>query len=564
MTDDRTFGKLVSGLSLDERRDLLDKFRSQAGILKAPLYDDTKDAHIGSFGDNYENLSWVMRLLYKLQGLFKGKSPKELFDDRQVAHIGKIINSQAPGLYDYRADLLLSEMYEKLAELRGAARFFYRVLDRSINKDKEAFYAFLASLEMGDIHQRLMDLTNPDYLTSNHPNIWEGELRQLALNNLHDSLQGISENEKSRMYGNVRALSCLKALAAFLFDRLLLNFSLEKKTKSSVCTGRFVKDMLLALEDVLFSLKQPPSMALLESLFFFNLQNQQGELNSDVASEMQRLLAQAENSLEKIRDFNRNVPLLLILRCITRNMRLEPKDMGGGEDWFVIYRDYWKRQIDEKFNTYIRKRRYENLIETFNAFFENTPLNLLENAESPQDPEGFPIANVYSLSCLKTFFQMTFVEDMNQYFSVILLEGIFFRKEKQIVFTESYNNILKVGEVIQQFERKIAPEGDYGKSYSINTGKEMSSVSIKQRKSQAVFEEAVEEAEQIVSNTRKAILNMINILVEIVNSKIDAPVNLSYVSGRMPGFIKGLTSSLGRLQQFIQLLDTISDIEDGR
>ena len=245
-------------------------------------------------------------------------------------------------------------------------------------------------------------------------------------------------------------------------------------------------------------------------------------------------------------------------------MRLEPKDMGGGEDWFVIYRDYWKRQIDEKFNTYIRKRRYENLIETFNAFFKSTSLSLLENAESPQNPEGFPIPNVYSLSCLKTFFQMTFIEDMNQYLSVILLEGIFFRKEKQSLFTESYNNILKVGEVIQHFESKIAPGGDYGKSYFINTGKEASSISIKQRRSQAVLAEAVEEAEQIVSNTRKAVLNMTGILREIIDSKIDAPVNLSYVSSRMPGFIKGLTSSTVHLQQFMQLLDTINTIEDGR
>jgi hypothetical protein len=560
MTEDRTFGKLVSGLSLDERRDLLDKFRNQSVLSKALLYDDRKDADIDFFGDDYENLSWLMRMVYKIQGLFKGKSPRQLFDDRQVIRVGKIINSQAPGFYDYRAGLLLPEMYENLVELRDAARFFYRMLDQSINKDKEAFYAFLASLEMGDVHQRLVNLTNPEYLASNRG---ERELRQLVLDNLDNSLHGINENEKSRMYSNVRALSCLKALAAFLFDRLLLNFSLEKKVRGFVCTGRFVKDMLLALEDVLFSLKQPPSMALLESLFIFNLQNQQGELNSDIAAEMQRLLAQAENSLEKIRAFNRNVPLLLILRCMSRNMRLEPKDIGGGEDWFVSYRDYWRRRIDEKFHTYIRKRRYENLIETFNTFFKSTPLNLLENAESPQNPEGFPLPNVYSLSCLKTFFQMTFVEDMNQYLSIILLEGIFFRKEKLSLFTESYNDILKVGEIIQRFENQIAPGGDYGKSYFINTGKEMTSQSIKQRRSQAVLAEAVEEAERIVSNTRKAVLNMSAILGEIIDSKIDTPVNLSYVSSKSPGFLKGLTSSVSRLQQFIQLLDTINTIEDG-
>jgi hypothetical protein len=564
MSEDRTFGRLVAGLSLDERMDLLDKFKTQSAISKAPLYDDTNDAAIDSFGENYENLSWFMRLFYRFQGLFKGRSPKQIFDDSQVARVGKIINSHAPGLYDYRTDLLLPEMYEKLTELRGAARFFYRVLDRSINHDKEAFYAFLASLEMGALHQRLIVQTTPEYLSSHNPGAWEGELRQLALNNLNEGLQSIGETEKGLMYSNVRSLSCLKALAAFHFDRLILNFTPEKKGQNSVCAGKIVKDMLLSLQDVLFALKQPPSMALLESLFVFSLQNQQNETSSNVTLEMQGLLDQAENSLEKIRDFNRQVPLALILRCITRNTRLEPNDLGGGEDWFVIYRDYWKRQVDETFNTYIRKRRYENLIETFNSFFKNTALSLLENAESPQNPGGFPVPNVYSLSCLKTFFQMAFIEDMSQYLSVILLEGIFYQKEKQILFTESYNDILKVGGTIQHFEDKIAPDGYYGKSYFISVSKEQPSTSVKQRKSQTAHAEAVDEAARIVANTRKSLLDMINILKEIIDVKIDSPVNLSYISSRIPGFMKGLVGSINQLQQFLLLLDNIAAIEDGK
>jgi hypothetical protein len=565
MSEDQTFGKLVAELPFDERMDLLDKFKSQSAVSKAPLYDDNRHEGIIDFlGEDYGHLPWFIRILYKLQGLFKGKSPKQLFDSYQVGRVGKLINNQAPGLYDYRTDLLLPGMHEKLTELRDAARFFYRVLDRSINHDKEAFYAFLASLEMGAMHQHLETHTDPDYLASHNPDVLDGPLRQLALNNLTDSIQTIGEKEKSFMYANVRSLSCLKALGAFLFDRLILNFSTTKKFQGAVCTGRFVKDLLISLQDVLFSLKQPPSMALLESLFIFNLQNQQNELSSSVDAGMERLLAQAENSLEKIRDFNRHVPLALILRCVNRNVRVEPHDIGGGEDWFVIYRDYWKQQIDKKFDTYVRKHRYENLIEIFSTFFKEKSLNLLENAESPQNPDGFPIPNVYSLSCLKSFFQMTFIEDLNQYLSVILLEGIFYRKEKQSLFTESYNDILKVGDIIQHFEYKITPEGDYGKSYFVNIGKDASPSSLKLRKRQAAIEDAVKEARQIVSMTRKAIVNMVNILSEVIDEKADAPVNLSYISNRVPGFTKGLPGAISQMQQFLQLLNAINDIEDGK
>jgi hypothetical protein len=566
MGEDQTFGRLVAGLSLDERMALLDKFKTQSTLSKAPLYDEKKEGSFDFLGDDYEHLPWFMILFYKLWGVFKGQSPKQLFDSQQVARIGKIINSQAPGLYDYRTDLLLPGMHEKLTELRDAARFFYRVLDRSINRDKEAFYAFLASLEMGAIHQQLAIQTDPDYVAAHNPDAREGELRQFAHTLLNDSLHIIGEKEKSLMYANVRSLSCLKALAAFLFDRLILSFSLQKNLQGSVCTGRFVKDLLSSLQDVLFSLKQPPPLALLESLFIFSLQNQQNELGPNMNSGMQQLLAQAENSLEKIRDFNRQVPLPLILRCVSRDMHLEPHDIGGGEDWFVIYRDYWKGQIDEKFDGYIRNRRYENLIDIFNSFFKNTPLDLLENVESPQNPEGFPIPNLYSLSCLKTFFQMAFVEDMNQYLNVILLEGIFYWKEQQALFTESYNDIIKVREVILQFENKIAPDGDYGKPYFSKSREgegPSASASIKQRKRQAALADAVKEAGQIVSHTRRALLNMINILGEIVDGKKDAPVNISYISNRMPGFIKSISASIGQLQQLVQLLDTINAIEDG-
>jgi hypothetical protein len=560
-------GRLAADLSLEERREFLDKLRLHSGISRELLYKEKNHAFfIQSEKEYYHQLPWYIRLKYIIMGLFKNISSRQVFENHQIARVGKIINRQDPELYDYRQDQLLPKLREKFMELKSAARFFYDTLNQSINRDKGAFYAFLASLEIADIHQHLMMAANPEQLAAENVAVRGRDLTQIAFNNLEQTLMLITEEEKTRMYANVRSLHYLKALSTFPFDRIILSFTAEPVSGRLVCKGRSVKDVLIFLQNVLFSLKQVPSMPLLESLFVFCLQEHEDAPPLDITLEMQRLLSMAESALMIIRDFNRDVPLTLILQCISRNMGLVPKGIGGGEDWFVAYREYWKRHIDAQFSEYQRMRRYNELVNAIQQFLNGGVLKTLNYAVSQYQPDGFPLPGAMALSFLMTFYSNVFMSDIYQILRTILIEGEFYNLESRTQFTEIYNEIVMLEDTILQFESQLSPDGTYGKRYSpLNS--ETAPDPLKRRRVQQVIEEAAMEAEGIITAAKQTIAEMIKILEGFIRKNTggnyDALVNITQISSRNPNFVSGIDNSIRRFQQTLQFLDTIDMLESG-
>ncbi|MDR2101595.1 MAG: DUF5312 domain-containing protein [Treponema sp.] len=565
MNQSGTFGQLALGLSLEERQELLDKLSVHSEFSKALLYEDKHHAASGIVEEGpYHQLPWYTRLKYIIISFFNGIPPKQLFERRRIVRLGKIINQQAPGYYDYRRDVLLPKLQEKLLQLKDAARFFYNTLDQSISRDKGAFYAFLVSLEMGEIHRQLLSGTNPLELAHENPALQEGELRQMALNNLEQSLILITEDEKKRMYANVRSLNYLKALSTFSFDRIILSFTTHPGQGDSVCQGTVVEAPLVILQNVLFSLKQVPSMALLESLFIFNLQEHNEGSPVDITLEMRRLLSMAEKDLMVIRDFNREVPLTLILRCISRDMGLVPQEIGGGEDWFVAYRDYWKRQVDAQCGEYKRMCRHKELADTLRQFLKGNPLKPLHPVVSPYNPDGFPLPQGLALSFLLTFYAKVFMPDIQQLLRVITIEGEFYRVESRTQFTGIYNEIMNLEDVIRQFEFQLSPEGSYGSVYFASNSDSVSGP-VRRRKVQQALNEASTEAEEIITAVKQAIAGLVKILKGFIRKEndgnYDALANGIQIASKIPGFISGIGNAIHQFQQVLQFLDTIDMLE---
>ncbi|MDR2078432.1 MAG: DUF5312 domain-containing protein, partial [Treponema sp.] len=547
METDGTFNRLVSELSLDERNNLLDKLNSQTSMAKDLLYllDDTAPAM--DIEEEYKQLPWYYQLWYFILSFFRQKPPKQLFAEQMVFRLGRVIEAQAPGLYDCHDDLLLPEFHKELVSLKEGSRFFYTALDSSVNRDRGAFYAFLASLEMGEVHQRLTTETDPEYIVNKQDDISESELRQTAFRAMEDALAAITEEQRTAMYYDVRLLNCLKELSAFLFDRVILAFAVNASYSGAVCSARLVKDQLLNLNNILFSLKETPPMTLLESLFIFILQEHTGEPGFQINTEMRNLLTKAENAVAAIRDFNRHVPLTLILRCMFRNLSLSPKVIGGGEDWFVVYREYWKRHIELHYAEYMRERRHRELTNSFKYFFKGTNLKILGNVISESNPNGLPVGRAFSLSFLMTFYSVVFMGDINKAVRPILIDGEFYKRENRTEFTESYNELIKMEDTIKKFEESISPSGDLGKRF-IQARNDMSSLPVKRRKVQMVVEEASGEAERIVERCRDAICRLINILNGIIkpdsDGKYDTLANMSALSGRGNSFVNGVVEAI--------------------
>ena len=569
MAEKDHFDLLVSGLSLEERQDLLEKLKSQSVFSTEPLYyeDDDEVIPAGTAEMEYPKLPWYSRLWYFILSIFKARPPVKIFDDRRISMLSNKIKERNPSLYDSEKELLLPAFYSHLGKLKEAARFFYSALDMSVNRDRRAFFSFLGSLEMIEVHRKLLYGTNPGLTMEKNPNISEIELRQKVFKNMDDALSGITEANRNAMYVNARSLNCLKELSSFLFDRVLMAFSNSSAPNGETCSVGMVRDLLVTLNNILFSLRTIPSMPLLESVFVFLLQERIREPGFDMSREIRTLLVKADESISVIREFNKQVPITLILRCYTRDLSLKPHEISGGEDWFMTYRDYWRRQVESRYADYMKDRRHEYLLNSFRYFLKGRNLRMLEYTRTESNPEGIPVKGAFALSFLLTFYTVIFMPDINKILKPILLDGIFNSDENRISFNIYYSNLMKLEDEIKKLEYDISPDGDYGKRYA-QVRQEISSFQIKNRKIQAVCKEASEDASVIINQIREASQGMVNILNGLLGrdsrAKFGTLDNLDKLAGRDSRIIAGLDQSIIHFRKVITILDEIEIMEAGQ
>jgi hypothetical protein len=540
----------------------LERLRVQPDLSNAPLYEEPADVPAAELETRFAALSWFSRLWLSILKLFSGKAPYQTFQEREIAKLGKLINAKAPDLYDYTRDLLLPEIQTRVGALKSAARFFYSALDGSVNRDKGAFYAFLGSLEMAKVHERLSTGTDPLYIAEDNPQISDGELRQAVLRSMETVLADISEQERAVMYTQARSLNCLKHLASFPFDRLLRSFAKDTSGRTT-CKASLVRASLVQLGNILVSLKSIPPTSLLESMFVFILQGFD-EPGFDIDAETRRLHSKTEFALQAIREFNQKTPLTLIIRCVSQDLAFSPTPISGGEDWFLAYRDYWKQRAEEALEDFSRNRRRQDVKNILNDFLQGTELVPLENIISETNPKGIPVVESLSLSFLRTFHSVVFAVPINKVLSPILINGDFIRRENRMEFTESYNRLTRLEELIKQLDDKIAPSGEWGRRYA-EARDSISAPTTRHSKTQLVLEEVSETAAEIITGARNALGGMVNIIGGILrkdpSGKYDTLVNMEQIIAKNHSFPEDLAGAAAKMHQVLQILQDINLLE---
>jgi hypothetical protein len=576
MAENETFSRLVSDMPLEERTHLLERLSTQSNISKDPLYAREEDEPMLDIEGEFARLPWYRHIWFFFLSLFKTISQIKLYEESQVRKTGKKIQLVAPGVYDYKRNLLLPIFYESMTDMRDGARFFYSALDTSINRDKGAFYAFLGSLEMQEVHQRLQNQTNPHIIIAKFPEAKEADIRKIAFHEMGEALAEITPEQRIVMYDHARSLECLKELATFRFDRLLLSFSFDPVLQGHLSPAHVMREPLENLNNILFSFKEPPSIALIESLFVFILHEKIEEDGSGMEVELRELLIKAENALVAIRTFNKHIPLTLILRCAGRNMTINPQAISGGEDWFVIYHEYWKERIEQQLSDFRTQRRQQELIESLNSFFNGKDLKNLENAYAEEtNPDGMPIRGTFSLAFLQTFYTIVFINDINNGLRNILIDGKFTRRENRTIFTENYNNLIKLEDDIKLLDLHLSPSGEYGKRYGFALSE--TSLQSRRRKMQVVLDDAGDEAEEIITRTKTSIEGLIAILTSIVtkdgNGQYTTLINMAHfmaknenadlsiltTKGQM--FLKTMNDIIQKFKKTLQIMEDIIILE---
>jgi glutamine synthetase adenylyltransferase len=190
------------------------------------------------------------------------------------------------------------------------------------------------------------------------------------------------------------------------------------------------------------------------------------------------------------------------------------------------------------------------------------------------------VPKLYVLSFLLAFYKHIVISELNKVLRPIMLDGQFSKRENRTLFTESYNDLMKIEHDIQMFEAKIAPTGELGKQYE--AAQTDMSVTSRRRKIQNIQDAADELADTIVSNSRNAIQNLLTVLQAIENhdseGRNDMLVNTSKFIGKAPleilgtnnappvpaaltpkglAFFNGIKDAINTLKQSSQIMDNI-------
>ncbi|HOX48493.1 MAG TPA: DUF5312 family protein [Spirochaetales bacterium] len=570
MPERTVFDGLVSELSSSERRELLQRIAAAAKVSQEPLFNaEALPSPSSPAVSRLSELGLVKRLVLFFRRLFSGKSLEELLEADELKEIAHRVDIRAPGLVDYRRGILLEGFLEELKRLRDAARFFYGVLDRSVERDKGAFFAFLGTIELPETNARLLSETDPFAFAESHPEVPEDEIRSALLGAYDEVILSIPEDRRRAMYYDLRSLLFLKRLSGFLFERLVAAWR-PGASPSGGPAASFAeaRGLLAELGDILYSLASPPSLELMEALFVFAERDELGRPRGDVETLVSADLAKAEEALARIRTFNAKVPLGEILRLAAEDPEVSPRALAGGEDWLLVYKAFWKERIDARVDEFREERRYRALAEEIASFVGDAGLRTFAFISREERPGVPPVRLELALSFLDGFYRGPFVSSLNRPLKIVLVDGEFYRKENRLEFTDAYDEILRLAESISALDARLGPDGDLGSSWT-QAQFEVAPIAIKHRKLQTVQRNVDEEAERIVKSAGAALLELVRVIRGILKGeaggRYDSLANLSYLDGRAnKEFQKALSAAKDRCEKAHNLLAQLSGLDLGQ
>ncbi len=560
MDESAVFDRLVKNLDSSERRDLLKKLQKTAGLVTKALYHEAAPVAFDP-EQEYQSLTIWQRLFLLIEILFTHKDRGTILEARLFRRLAAKIKQQCPGLIDASQSLFLGKMYEYLETLKKSAAFFAETLPETL--DKKAFFALLARTELEIYEEKILEETDPYKLWREIAAHEENEVRIEMMHRLDDILESIPAESKQPVTRDVRAFYALQSMSAHPFGPMLSYFR-PGESGEPVCSFPDLKRDLIQLVARLFQVRYSPSAAALQTLFLFRYREELEEADFNLTGVLQDDLNRTRVALAAIEKFNADIPLILVVKLISRNLDYHPEASGRGEGWFNLYREFWRSKIETIYNSFFIERQRESLGQDAVRFLGRIRLPELEVYKADQFAQGVNPKHALSLSFLTGFAEGTF-QHMYRSLKLILLRGEFYKEENRNVMTDSFNFISKIADKISGLENRLKPGGDLRQQIDA-LGKEILKPRLRSIKLQSILNRADKDALFIVNETLKQLKNLIQVLAGILYGQPGAPfdtlLNRNAIGGdENKELIASWKTSMETIEKVYHLLSDIQAIE---
>ena len=453
-----SFDELVAGIGADERKYLLAKLKKNkgAGITVLKPLQETADS--ASLETAFQNESILYKFILWLRSIMGKKSKLELYNADLVSGIARKINKEHPGVIANNSRLLQSLFYEKLKELKESADFFKTYF--SIFNDRPGrFYVFMSTFIAPEIAEKINQEADP-YLLPFDKEL-TSDMRISLIKKMDAILKDIQPKTRSVLYASIRSILWLKQFTELPFIHFISQFT-AIASEDYTCPYDNAEDDYPAFARTLSNPASIPTEAL-QALFMFPQRKnaKTAVAEGELEEAMQDFISRALSSISMIQMFISSVPLSLLGKVIFNDYNWQPDSTGGGEDWFIKFKEEWKVIFDSRWNEWLRDRKKAQLASVLKANFgiSNFP-------EIPYTPwrdlwGGLPFKCEMTGGFLAWFAENQF-NDVMQVLNTIILEGVFADNNNRNELSEALNNFADVNQHVSTFVYSLSEQGALG------------------------------------------------------------------------------------------------------
>lgn len=562
MEEYNPFDRLVSGISGDEREELLSKVQGAAGGSdKSPApAASAKDSGHADVAKRYKAEPFYVRFWLWLKSLLTSVPVQSLYNDFLIAGVARRIERDFPDLIDSRKELLLSGLYLKTTQLRNCANFFRKYI-AACSEDPDTFFVFMSSIIVPDLENRIKSETDP----YNMPLDKEitPDLRISLLRRMDDILQGMTMAERGAMYAAVRCFEWMRQFVRLPFDPFVTAFSSVGDVYTCPFSAIADKPYIALFGKVMSALQQVPQ-GLLRALCAYAARGASADGSAPQEADAD-FLAKANAHVSTLVMFGKNVPLRLIGVVLYKDSSFQLEPMDGAEDWFVKFKAQWRKNFDRKWRSWTSDVRKEKIKERTRQYFSMGELPLLPNRPWQDLWGGTPFRYELTMGFLHSFMQNQYAQACMPHLKHIMLDGRFVRKDNASEFTDVLNDFDSLMQGIGETNALLAPSGEYGALFGQLSAAQKYTLQ-EQRQVEKIIGSLEGASDRFITSFCDDCRKMALMLEVIMGTKKDQEheglVNLASLGGRdNVGFRKKIDSTISCLLHAVEIVSELEPLD---
>jgi len=424
------FDKLINNLSTIEKKELLEKMELSLDLSQEPLVaqEEVSETEFQQNQLDYESLNVIQKILLFFHSLISQKDIPTLLKEHKVNALRKkyFLNSD---LADFKAQVLRKSFYDELVKLKDPCRFFRKPLRKIFSYEgKQDFYAFIGGVILPDLQRELLERTDPWILEKSDMARKSSEIKAEIDEFFNMKMESISDLDCSIMNEACQSLYSLHLLASFDLGSILKNFDSSITGGEPMCRVSDVHESLLELAGIIKSLIKPPSVRTLEALFLYeNTEDGPGE-------GLRRKMTVADTFLSYIRDFNKEIPLELLVRVLSGDLTKAAQSPPVVDDWFRLYRKFWSSRISRNYAIFVNERKKSDSEKDICSMTGVRYIKPIEKYSRDHYFPGSPAMYEKSLAFIQSFLTEILPNGLYSTFLIIRKEGEFYKKDNKAEF----------------------------------------------------------------------------------------------------------------------------------